>query len=196
MGKAERTRQFIIEKAAPIFNQKGVAGTSISDILKATRLAKGGVYGNFASKEEIVMEVFDYIAEEERQQLTKITATANTSRGKFEALFEYYATFPKNQKVAGGCPMLNFGVEADDTNPGLKKKVSELVLYYESRIAKMVQYGKDNGEFEQDWDEKKFAVRMFTMLEGAILVSSVLGNNKQMLVILEALREEMNRHTL
>jgi TetR/AcrR family transcriptional repressor of nem operon len=154
------------------------------------------VYGNFASKEEIVMEVFDYIAEEERQQLTKITATANTSRGKFEALFEYYATFPKNQKVAGGCPMLNFGVEADDTNPGLKKKVSELVLYYESRIAKMVQYGKDNGEFEQDWDEKKFAVRMFTMLEGAILVSSVLGHNKQMLVILEALREEMNRHAL
>ncbi|MGO4293943.1 TetR/AcrR family transcriptional regulator [Chitinophaga sp. RAB17] len=196
MGKAERTRQFIIEQAAPIFNRKGVAGTSISDILKATRLAKGGVYGNFTSKEEIVMEVFDYIAEAERQQLMKITATASTSVGKFEALFEYYATFPKNQRVAGGCPMLNFGVEADDTNPGLKKKVSELILYYESRIAKMVQYGKDNGEFKPDWDEKQFAVRMFTMLEGAILVSSVLGHNKQMLVILDALREEMKQHML
>lgn len=196
MGKAEKTRQFIIEQAAPIFNRKGVAGTSISDILKATRLAKGGVYGNFSSKEEIVMEVFDYIAEEEKQQLMKVTATAKTSVGKFEALFEYYTTFPKNQRVAGGCPMLNFGPEADDTNPGLKKKVSELVLYYESRIAKMVQYGKDNGEFKQDWDEKKFAIKMFTMLEGAILVSSVLGHNKQMLVVLDALREEMKDHLL
>lgn len=196
MGKAEKTRQFIIEQAAPIFNRKGVAGTSISDILKATRLAKGGIYGNFTSKEEIVMEVFDYIAEAERQQLTKVTATASTSVGKFEALFDYYATFPKHQRVGGGCPMLNFGVEADDTNPGLKKKVSELVLYYESRIAKMVQYGKDNGEFRHDWDEKQFAIRMFTMLEGAILVSSVLGHNKQMLVVLDALREEMKRHML
>ncbi|MEZ2442658.1 TetR/AcrR family transcriptional repressor of nem operon [Chitinophaga sp. W3I9] len=196
MGKAEKTRQFIIEKAAPIFNKKGVAGTSISDILKATRLAKGGVYGNFSSKEEIVMEVFDYIAEEEKLNLRQVTATANTSAGKFEALFQYYARYPEEQKIAGGCPMLNFGVEADDTNPGLKRKVSELVLYYQSRIAKMVQYGKEHGEFEKDWDERKFAIRMFTMLEGAILVSSVLGHNKQMLVVLEALREEIRQHSL
>lgn len=196
MGKAEKTRQFIIEQAAPIFNRKGVAGTAISDILKATKLAKGGIYGNFSSKEEIVMEVFDYIAEEEKQNLRKVTATAHTSAGKFEALFEYYTRFPRDQKVAGGCPMLNFGVEADDTNPGLKKKVSELVLYYESRIAKMVQYGKDNGEFKPDWDERKFAIKMFTMLEGAILVSSVLGHNKQMLVVLDALREEIKQHLL
>ncbi|SEW35528.1 TetR/AcrR family transcriptional regulator [Chitinophaga arvensicola] len=196
MGKAEKTRQFIIEQAAPLFNKQGVAGTAISDIIKATNLAKGGIYGNFSSKEEIVMEVFDYIAEEEKLNLRKVTATASTSVGKFEALFKYYSRFPRDQRVAGGCPMLNFGVEADDTNPGLKKKVSELVLYYESRIAKMVQYGKDNGEFEQDWDERKFAIKMFTMLEGAILVSSVLGHNKQMLVVLEALREEIKQHSL
>lgn len=195
MGKAEKTRRFIIEKAAPIFNKKGVAGTSISDILQATKLAKGGVYGNFSSKEEIVMEVFDYIAEEEKLNLRQVTATANTSAGKFEALFQYYSRFPAEQKVAGGCPMLNFGVEADDTNPGLKRKVSELVLYYQSRIAKMVQYGKEHGEFKQDWDERKFAIRMFTMLEGAILVSAVLGHNKQMLVVLDALREEIRLHS-
>ncbi|PSL46687.1 TetR family transcriptional regulator [Chitinophaga niastensis] len=196
MGKAEKTRQFIIEKAAPIFNRKGVAGTSISDILEATKLAKGGIYGNFGSKEEIVMEVFDYITEEEKQRLRMVTATATTSAGKFEALFAHYARYPMNQAIAGGCPMLNFGVEADDTNPGLKKKVSELIIYFESRIAKMVQYGKENGEFRKDWDEKKFAIRMFTMLEGAILVTNVMNNNKQMLVVLDALREEIKRHSL
>lgn len=196
MGKAELTRQFIIEKSAPIFNRKGVAGTSISDILKATKLAKGGVYGNFSSKEEIVMAVFDYMVEEEKQRLKNVTATATTSAGKFEALFAHYERFPMEQTVSGGCPMLNFGVEADDTNPGLKKKVSELVLYFQSRIAKMVQYGKEHGEFRGDWDEKKFAIRMFSMLEGAILVSGVLGHNKQMLVVVDALREEMKRHML
>ncbi|MEC5142761.1 TetR/AcrR family transcriptional regulator [Chitinophaga sp. 212800010-3] len=194
MGKAEKTRQFIIEKAAPIFNRQGVAGTSINDILEATKLAKGGVYGNFSSKEEIVMEVFDYIAEQEKQRLRMVTATANTSAGKFEALFDFYAAYPSQKVVPGGCPMLNFGVEADDTNPGLKKKVGELVLYFESRIAAMVQYGKDKGEFRLDWDEKKFAVKMFTMLEGAILVSGVLGHNRQMLVVVDALREEMRQN--
>lgn len=45
--KSERTRQFIIEKVAPIFNRKGYAGTSLSDLTEATGLTKGAIYGNF-----------------------------------------------------------------------------------------------------------------------------------------------------
>jgi len=45
--KAERTRQFIIEQAAPLFNERGVAGVSIDDVLKVTRVAKGCLYGHF-----------------------------------------------------------------------------------------------------------------------------------------------------
>ena len=39
MSKAEKTKQMIIEQAAVIFNEKGVAGTSIDDILKASKVA-------------------------------------------------------------------------------------------------------------------------------------------------------------
>ncbi|CAL1517045.1 TetR/AcrR family transcriptional regulator [Chitinophaga sp. MM2321] len=195
MGKAERTRQFIIETAAPIFNRKGIAGTAISDILEATKLAKGGLYGNFSSKEEMVMEVFDYIADQEKRRLKAITAGEATAIGKFEALFTYYARYPDGRQVAGGCPMINFGAEADDTNPGLKKKVSDLIRYFESRIEQLVQFGKDTGEFRKDWDEKQFAILMFAMLEGAILITGMMNNNKQMLVVLDFLRKEIKRHT-
>src|ERR1700722_8888899 len=60
ISKAERTRQFIIEKTAPIFNKKGYAGTSLSDITAATGLTKGSIYGNFADKDEVALAAFDY----------------------------------------------------------------------------------------------------------------------------------------
>ena len=47
MTKSEKTRRFIIEQSAAIFNKKGIAGTSISDLMESTKLAKGGIYGNF-----------------------------------------------------------------------------------------------------------------------------------------------------
>ncbi len=47
MTKAEKTKQFILEKAAVLFNQNGYAGTSMDDIMKATGLSKGALYGNF-----------------------------------------------------------------------------------------------------------------------------------------------------
>ena len=60
-GKAERTKQFIIEQATPIFNSKGIAGTTIDDILAVTKMAKGGIYGNFENKEGISIASVDFI---------------------------------------------------------------------------------------------------------------------------------------
>src|ERR1700761_5725589 len=60
LSKAERTRQFIIETTAGIFNTKGYAGTSMSDLTEATGLTKGSIYGNFENKEEVALAVFDH----------------------------------------------------------------------------------------------------------------------------------------
>src|ERR1700712_5214877 len=60
VSKSERTRQFIIEKTAAIFNKKGYAGTSMSDLTDATKLTKGSIYGNFENKEAVALAVLDF----------------------------------------------------------------------------------------------------------------------------------------
>ena len=60
MRKGEQTRQEIIRKAAPIFNQRGYHGAALSDLMKATGLEKGGIYRHFDSKEQLAAEAFDY----------------------------------------------------------------------------------------------------------------------------------------
>jgi len=58
--KGEDTRQEIIRKAAPIFNQKGYDGAALSDLMRATGLEKGGIYRHFESKEELAGVAFDH----------------------------------------------------------------------------------------------------------------------------------------
>ena len=60
MRKGERTKQEIIRKAAPIFNEKGYDGAALSDLMRATGLEKGGIYRHFDSKEQLAAEAFDY----------------------------------------------------------------------------------------------------------------------------------------
>jgi AcrR family transcriptional regulator len=57
--KGDQTRQNIIEKSLRLFCVKGYYNTSINDILKATGLTKGGLYGHFPSKEDIWYAVYD-----------------------------------------------------------------------------------------------------------------------------------------
>ncbi|MEJ2222962.1 MAG: TetR/AcrR family transcriptional regulator [Desulfobacterales bacterium] len=57
--KGTQTRQNIIAKALQLFCVKGYYNTSISDILEATDLTKGGLYGHFTSKEDLWYAVYD-----------------------------------------------------------------------------------------------------------------------------------------
>ena len=59
MSKGIQTRQNIIAKALKLFCVKGYYNTSINDILAATGLTKGGLYGHFASKEDLWYAVYD-----------------------------------------------------------------------------------------------------------------------------------------
>ena len=56
--KAARTRAFILEKAAPLFNKNGFDGTSMADLEAETGLTKGAIYSNFQDKESLAGEAF------------------------------------------------------------------------------------------------------------------------------------------
>ena len=79
MRKGEETRQTIIAKAAPLFNQQGYAGASMADIMAATGLQKGGLYNHFASKDELAVAAFAHNWEQMRALLVQALAAAGDS---------------------------------------------------------------------------------------------------------------------
>lgn len=58
-SKGDLTRQNIIDKSMDLFSVRGFFHTSIADIVQATGLTKGGLYGHFRNKEEIWYAVYE-----------------------------------------------------------------------------------------------------------------------------------------
>src|SRR5471030_423658 len=106
-SKSERTRQFIIETTAGIFNTKGYEGTSMSDITAATGLTKGSIYGNFENKEEVALAVFDYNMEKLRKVIVLRIAQSYSYQQKLMVYAQIYRDFQKDGFPEGGCPILN-----------------------------------------------------------------------------------------
>ena len=126
MSKAERTKQFIIEKTAPIFNAKGYAGTSLNDMIFATGLTKGSIYGNFENKDEVAVAAFDHTIQKVFLLLKNRVNEKNTIIEKLLVYPETYSNFFDIPFLSAGCPILNTATEVDDTHPLLRKKVNEL----------------------------------------------------------------------
>lgn len=192
MSKAERTKQFIIETAAPIINKKGMAGTSMSDIMEATKLAKGGIYGNFESKDEICKEAYTYLSSTLAGRLNEAVTGGKTAKEKLHNLLDVYL----NKSLAGGCPILNFGMEADDTHPEIKEKVKRSIFSAQNRIAGILEFGIENNEVSKGIDVKNFSTKIFTMIEGGILCRRIMDSDDMLLTVIETIKKEFESYLI
>ncbi|MHA4812544.1 TetR/AcrR family transcriptional regulator [Flavitalea flava] len=190
MTKAERTRQFIIEKSAPIFNTKGVAGTAMSDIMEATKLAKGSLYVHFESKDELAYCAVDYNLDCLGKKLMNVLSHHTTAKGKLYGMLDFLSN-PENPPVVGGCPMLNFGMEADDTNPVILQKVNRTIQAHIQQLESIAKRGIETGEFRGNFNPVEFATRTFALLEGGILITRVSGNRTKMNLIIRTIKKEI-----
>lgn len=58
-SRGERTRQAILDAAEKLFLNNGYNGTSMRQIARGARIALGGIYNHFGSKEEIFRTLLD-----------------------------------------------------------------------------------------------------------------------------------------
>jgi len=84
--QAERraaTTEAILKAGRRLFGEQGFAATTMDDIAKAARVAKGAVYHHFATKETVFEAVFDQVS---RDLVLEIDRAARTERDVLAAM--------------------------------------------------------------------------------------------------------------
>ena len=160
----------------------------MSDILTATGLAKGGLYGNFDSKEEIARETFKYSFEKAYSGVVAAAATKESPFEKLIAICDYYKDYTRNSPIDGGCPILNYSIEADDTMPRLKRDVKLAMERQLNDLCRVMEKGKRLGEIRKDINSEKYAALIYSQIEGAIFLSKALDDHKKLNQSLEFLK--------
>jgi len=172
MSKGELTREFIIKKAAPVFNMKGMEATSMSDIMEVTKLSKGTLYVHFKNKEELIAEVFSYNMKIYGSKISSKIKQHNSAKDRLFAYIDLLTDI-SNPLVIGGCPLMNFGVEADDTDPTTAKKITTEIQKAHHQISEIILKGIQAGEFNPEWNYQEFSKLTFAMLEGGVTISRI-----------------------
>ncbi|NLR62549.1 TetR/AcrR family transcriptional regulator [Chitinophaga polysaccharea] len=175
MNKAEKTRQFIVEKTAPVFNEKGYVGTSLNDMTNATGLTKGSIYGNFANKDEVALAAFDHNLKQVTTIIQQEMSKHNTCREKLMVYVQVYSNFQKHPFPEGGCPLLNTATEADDTHAALRQRAADGIQRWKNAITGLIEKGIQLGEFRKDVPVEQTALSMIATIEGCIMMTKLTG---------------------
>lgn len=194
MGKGSETRERIIARAAPLFNQRGVAGAAMSDIMAATGLEKGGIYRHFGSKEALAIETFDYATRLLTDRFECALAGKTHAVDRMRAIFALWRAIPSDPPVPGGCYAMNTAIESDDTNPVLRERARRVLRAFERRVFRILEEGIARHELERSLDAERFASVVVATLEGALMLSRVHADDIHMRRATEQLDAWLTQH--
>lgn len=180
MRKGEQTRALILQRAAEVFNRQGYFGTSLSDIMQATGLEKGGIYNHFSGKEQIALAAFDYAFELLSERISAFSADTTNAVDRLQAFIAAFASQVENPIFSGGCYVLNTAIEADDAHPALRARAQEAIQHWIALLRTAVAEGIEKGEVRPEVDPDVVAAVLVSGLEGAIMLSKITRNRDHM----------------
>ena len=170
MRKGEETRQEIIRKAAPIFNQRGYEGAALSDLMHATGLEKGGIYRHFESKQQLASAAFDYAWTKAVDARLEGTQEIPNSVDRLKQIVRNFRD-RRAGLVPGGCPLLNTAIDSDDGNILLRDKARSALNAWLDRLATIAKEGQKRDEIRAQINAAKLATLIVSTLEGSLMLN-------------------------
>jgi TetR/AcrR family transcriptional regulator, transcriptional repressor for nem operon len=168
--KGERVRTRIVEAAARLIHQRGVAGTTLDDVKAAAEVSGSQLYHYFPDKNDLVQAVIDHqagnIAGHQRQ------ADLGSPEG-LRAWRDMVITQAQSGNGQGGCPLGSLAGQLAETDPNSRALIAAGFQQWSAAIGDGLQRLQATGRLPAGIDADDLAVTLLATLQGGLLLAQV-----------------------
>ena len=182
MGKkGDETREHILAKAESLILERGYAGTSIDDIIKAAGISKGGFFYHFEGKNDLACKLMlRYLVQDEAFFNGLIERASSLTEDPLQQyliflklLAEAMADLPGTHP---GCLVASFTYEARQFDGDVQKLNADGVRAWRRIFLEMLERAADKHPLRVDRPLEELADMLTSTIEGGIVVSKVLDD--------------------
>lgn len=170
-------KENIIHEALRLFSLKGFSSTSITDILEAAGVSKGGVYNHFKSKEDLFYAVLERARQIWREKVLEGVDQVDDPIGKICLVLQNYrdSYLIDFENIPGGCIFITLAVELADQHPKLADSVNQGFSGFKAMITGYLNQAQQAGDLRSTVSARAIAEMVFAGMLGA---SVMYGINK------------------
>jgi TetR/AcrR family transcriptional regulator, transcriptional repressor for nem operon len=191
-GRGRASRERIVERAAELFAARGVAGTSLDEVLAAARAGKSQLYHYFHSRDELVEAAVGLRCTQVLAGLTQALGTVASLAELERALADFMAGF--EQMGLPGCPIGSLAAEVAERNEGARLKTAAAFDSWEQLLADALTRMRDRGELRADAAPALLATALLASLEGGMVLSQARKDPAPLHVSVEAGLTHLRTH--
>jgi AcrR family transcriptional regulator len=163
-AKGERTRGRIVEEAARLIYERGVAATTLDEIKAAAEVSGSQLYHYFPDKDELVRAVINYQAD--------AIVNLGTVKG-LRAWRNTVVAASKSTEAKGGCPLGSLGGQLAESDPEARALIAAGFDRWSSTLSDGLQALHAHGQLSSDINPDDLAVTILAALQGGLLLAQV-----------------------
>jgi TetR/AcrR family transcriptional repressor of nem operon len=177
----EQSHETILESAARLVREKGIAGAGVAQVMKGAGLTVGGFYAHFASKEALIDEALRRTGARMRARLfDKIEEKPLADRA--EVLIKRYLSVANRDQTTMGCPLPAVVGEVGSTAQEHSVVLSEQI----TNLAKEME--KHLPEEKSELTPKHLAIGLVALMYGGLSLARAVRDTPLSDEILKACR--------
>ena len=137
-----------MERAAGLFAERGIAATSVDEVLAAAGAGKGQFYHYFRGRDELAAAAVGYRCAQVLAELTKALGGVSSLAGLEQALAGFVAGF--EQAGMPGCPIGTLATEVSGRNEDARLQAAAGFDAWERLLADALERMRQRGELRAD----------------------------------------------
>jgi TetR/AcrR family transcriptional repressor of nem operon len=173
-AKGARTRARIVEEAAALIHERGVAGTTLEDVKVAAEVSGSQMYHYFPDKDELVQAVIDYHADAIVSRNRQALGGANG----VEAWRKMVITAAKRTKAKGGCALGSLVGQLAESDPEARALIASGFDQWAAAIGDGLRSLHAEGKLPAGIDPDDLATTLLATLQGGLLLAQVQRNSR------------------
>src|SRR6266516_1740816 len=181
-GRASRER--IVERAADLFAGRGIAATSVDEVLAAAGAGKGQFYHYFRSRDELAAAAVGYRCAQVVDGLTEALGDVSSLAGLEQALAGFIDGF--EQAGMPGCPIGTLATEVAGRNEDARLQAAAGFDAWERLLADALERMRQRGELRADAEPAELATGLLASIEGGMVLSQTRKDVGSLRIAVEA----------
>jgi AcrR family transcriptional regulator len=164
VGKGERTRAAILDRAMRLGSRLGLEGLSLGQLAEELDLSKSGLFAHFRSKEELQVRTLDRAAERFVEVVVRPALAEPRGEPRLRALFERWLAWPELVRQPGGCIFVAAAAELDDRPGPARDRLVELQRQWLATLATAARGAQAEGHLRADVDAEQLAFEAYGIM--------------------------------
>jgi len=140
----------VISRATQVFRARGYTGTSMADLLDATRLSRSSLYQAFAGKEALFLRCLQHYCDEFAAQLSADLRRASGGREFIEQTFHRIARGADDPAIREGCLAMNTAIELGNTDCAPARQAEQGLQRFARIFRRAIEQAQQEGTIAND----------------------------------------------